>query len=1303
MNTKYKNGNSLFWSLVGAVLVTILIGDTARSQVTLTDIGATAPTLGIYDISQLSTNGTGNTPGLNYYWDNSVSSPQHSNPEFLGQTFTTGGNPQGYTLTSLAVRTDGGGNNFGVSQSFTLAIYQVSGAGLTNATLVGAYSVVGALNAEGDWLQWTGIGVPLAPNATYAYGFGISSSDADSNWERLSTASGLPYSGGQVCCIPDNGGAIQYSTTLNQYDAVFDIGLSLPASASAVPPIESPSYADVGVSAGQSVTLTATAGGVLPISYQWQTDGGSGQTPTNILGATGTSLVIDTTGWAPGTYLYDFTATNSIGGSTSATVSIVIASLAMLDIGSTTPTPGPYDVSQLLNTPSVSNPDGFNYYTDNGASHNTWCGQTFTTGGDPNGYVMTSLAWKSNGNGSGFGANQAYDLRIYSISDGTATLIAAYTCNGGGTELDWFDFVGLYVPLAPNTLYAYTLGRDATASGWENIGSASGNPYPDGQVCTIPSAGGPVTYGPSGTFDATFDIGLNLARGPSAFLPTYNPDISPIYAGTPVTLSEVAIGAGTLSYQWLGDNGTGGGIWTPIVGGTASNLVLNTTAFAPNSYEYEVVVTNTFGSVTSAPVTLNIIAGSAPAIVTDTTPNPNEGYVGESVAFSASFTGTQPITYQWMVNTGSGPTPISSSSNPTATNTTLVLNNLQSANAGAYTLVANNSVDSSSSSASTLTVLAAPAAPAVGTYGAMVLTEAPVAYWQFNETENPASGILPAYDASGHDFDGLYGSAALNGFDSISGPTPPGFPGFEANNTAVQMSGSSGSSVTVPSLNLDTNTVTIAMWINPSTGEGANTGLFMSRNALDTDAAGLGFGGTVNGSGMAELGYTWNQDSAATYGFNSGLYPVPNQWDFVALVIQPTNTTLYLYYIDPVTLQPDLYSASALSTNALETFSIGTNEIGSDSQDLGTRTFNGSIDDVAVFNTAFTSDQILALFSKGAGLGPVGPSITVAPQSQQVLPGHSVTFSASGVNGTSPLFYQWRFDNTNILDATNLSFTIASPTMADAGTYTLVVSNSVASTNVSAMLTVLNTYGLISWSAPVAITTANATLELPGQVVGAETFGGTPVTVTLSDGEVVSFDAGGIVASTTGAASLTGPAFFQGDTGDANFNQALDQAEVDAGPHTITIYGDANYNPLVVGQQYSVQLFALDDRSGGANTRTAYYEDASAPSDISATIVMDANDYVIGTWTATNTTETIIENLPTGNAGNINALVLRTAPVSVTLNATASAGNLMLTWSQGTLLESTNVTGPWVTNSVTSPYTVPTADAPQMFYRIKLQ
>jgi hypothetical protein len=61
-----------------------------------------------------------------------------------------------------------------------------------------------------------------------------------------------------------------------------------------------------------------------------------------------------------------------------------------------------------------------------------------------------------------------------------------------------------------------------------------------------------------------------------------------------------------------------------------------------------------------------------------------------------------------------------------------------------------------------------------------------------------------------------------------------------------------------------------------------------------------------------------------------------------------------------------------------------------------------------------------------------------------------------------------------------------------------------------------------------------------------------------------------------------------------------------------------------------------------------------------------------------------------------------TPPPEVSLSFQFSGPNLQLNWSQGTLLEATNVTGPWVTNAATSPFAVsPTAS--RKFYRVQVQ
>ena len=82
------------------------------------------------------------------------------------------------------------------------------------------------------------------------------------------------------------------------------------------------------------------------------------------------------------------------------------------------------------------------------------------------------------------------------------------------------------------------------------------------------------------------------------------------------------------------------------------------------------------------------------------------------------------------------------------------------------------------------------------------------------------------------------------------------------------------------------------------------------------------------------------------------------------------------------------------------------------------------------------------------------PSITTQPQSQTVLVGNNVTFTAAA-SGTSPLSYQWYFASAPILNATNVTHAITGVTTNDGGNYFLTVNNPYgAATSSIATLTV---------------------------------------------------------------------------------------------------------------------------------------------------------------------------------------------------------------------------------------------------------
>ncbi|MEY4386346.1 MAG: hypothetical protein RLY20_1629, partial [Verrucomicrobiota bacterium] len=68
------------------------------------------------------------------------------------------------------------------------------------------------------------------------------------------------------------------------------------------------------------------------------------------------------------------------------------------------------------------------------------------------------------------------------------------------------------------------------------------------------------------------------------------------------------------------------------------------------------------------------------------------------------------------------------------------------------------------------------------------------------------------------------------------------------------------------------------------------------------------------------------------------------------------------------------------------------------------------------------------------------PVIEQQPISTNSATGGTVTFCTSAT-GTTPIFYQWRLNGVNIAGATNPCYTIPSASLADGGTYTVIIGN----------------------------------------------------------------------------------------------------------------------------------------------------------------------------------------------------------------------------------------------------------------------
>ncbi len=144
----------------------------------------------------------------------------------------------------------------------------------------------------------------------------------------------------------------------------------------------------------------------------------------------------------------------------------------------------------------------------------------------------------------------------------------------------------------------------------------------------------------------------------------------------------------SLGYQWQHD-----GLDIPGATDSILNLVNAQSIDAGN---YQVVVSNSFGSVTSGDATLTV----NPYLGIKTQPHGQNGYIGNSANFNVVATGSQPFSYQWTKDNGTL---------AGATSSTLSLSNLQTNDAATYRVIVSNVAGSITSSPASLTVNPNPA------------------------------------------------------------------------------------------------------------------------------------------------------------------------------------------------------------------------------------------------------------------------------------------------------------------------------------------------------------------------------------------------------------------------------------------------------------------------------------------------------------------------------------------------------------------------------------------------------------------
>jgi uncharacterized protein YjdB len=366
------------------------------------------------------------------------------------------------------------------------------------------------------------------------------------------------------------------------------------------------------------------------------------------------------------------------------------------------------------------------------------------------------------------------------------------------------------------------------------------------------------------------------------------------------------------------------------------------------------------------------------------------------------------------------------------------------------------------------------------------------------------------------------------------------------------------------------------------------------------------------------------------------------------------------------------------------------------------------------------------------------PVITQEPVASENLLVGGMLRSSVVNNGITPFTYNWFFNTSAqpISGATTATLTIPSVQLANAGSYTVVISNAYGSaTSTPTALTV------------VAPTTYQANLLALGPLAYW------PLDET--SGSIAYDEAGGYNGTYVGGVTLAQPGVTNAGFGTPSYSALFDGAsgyvDIPEGPFNITgaltlaVWVNLPTFPSfcsILG--HGDASWRLSDNGSAGQPGAA---DGSAPDATSSKSIVDANWHLLvytytGTLTGNNgslyvdgalVANDAVSTTPAGDSldvwiggapdygvtyprarlfsGSIAHAAIFTEALSAAevgalytgqpiLDITRTGRNVVLTWSSGTLLQAPTLLGPWTTNSAAvSPYTTPATNGAE-FYKV---
>ncbi|MEM7165196.1 MAG: immunoglobulin domain-containing protein [Planctomycetota bacterium] len=508
-----------------------------------------------------------------------------------------------------------------------------------------------------------------------------------------------------------------------------------------------------------------------------------------------------------------------------------------------------------------------------------------------------------------------------------------------------------------------------------------------------------------------------------------------VCAGDPLQLSVGVSGTGPFDYQWRRDG-------ISLLGQTGPSLDLPA-ALSTDSGSYDVIVSNTCGSATSAAAV--VVVGEAPVVSSQ--PQAQDVCEGAFLELSVTVSGLDPLAYQWRKN---------GADVPGGTGSVLTFPAAPLNAAGDYDVVISNGCGVVTSD--TVLVAVRPLPTIITAPIPFVVCEGADATFDVF-----AAGDPPLQYQWRHDGVAIAGAttAQLTVVDAMNADL--------GNYDVVVTNGCGATTSSAAALTLE---YPPTVSIQPSGGSVCETGSVTL---------------TVEVSGTPPFGYAWSRDGMAISGNNAPSLPLtdvtPGDSGAYSVVITnscgTTTSAAAFVSVDPlpiVTVQPLDQVDCVGGLLELNVAVSATPPVSYQWRRAGVP-IPGATGDVLTIGAATVADaddyDVVVTDLCGSVASAVAtvtvqepPTIPVGPTTTEVCLGGEATLSVVAT-GASPLTYQWRKDGVALNGATAAELTVSLFGIGDVGNYDVVVQNGCgAATSAAAMLSIAASVAIVSSPAP---------------------------------------------------------------------------------------------------------------------------------------------------------------------------------------------------------------------------------------------